>query len=73
MEVLEEFPKAVSKHKRKQLNLLKDDFAKLFFPELKGAVPDLKLLPKLKEVLQSEMKKALDLKHLLPIPRDYQI
>jgi hypothetical protein len=73
MEVLEEFPKAVSKNKRKQLNLLKDDFAKLFFPELKGAVPDLKLLPKLKEVLQSEMKKVLELKRLLPVPRDYQI
>jgi len=73
MEVLEEFPKAVSKNKRKQLNLLKDDFAKLFFPELKGAVPDLKLLPELKEILQSEMKKVLELKRLLPVPRDYQI
>jgi hypothetical protein len=73
MEVLQEFPKAVSKNKRKELNLLKDDFAKLFFPELNRAVPDLKILPKLKEVLQSEMKKALELKRLLPVPRDYQI
>ena len=73
MEVLQEFPDAVKKNKRKELNLLKDDFAKLFFPELKGAIPDLKLLPELKEVLQREMKKALELKHLLPITRDYQI
>jgi len=73
MEILQDFPSAVKKYKRKELNLLKDDFAKLFFPELNHAVPDLKLLPKLKEVLQSEMKKALELKHLLPVPRDYQI
>jgi hypothetical protein len=73
MEVLEEFPSAVSKCKRKELDLLKDEFAKLFFPELNKAVPDLKLLPKMKEVLQREMKKALELKNLLPITRDYQI
>ena len=73
MEVLQEFPAAVRKYKRKELNLLKDDFAKLFFPELNKAIPDLKLLPKMKEVLQSEMKKALELKHLLPVSRDYQI
>ena len=73
MEVLKEFPAAVRKCKRKELNLLKDEFAKLFFPELNKAVPDLKLLPKMKEVLQSEMKKALELKHLLPVSRDYQI
>lgn len=73
IEVLKEFPSAVSKYKRKELDLLKDDFAKLFFPELNKAVPNLKLLPKMKEVLQREMKKALELKHLLPITRDYQI
>jgi predicted nucleic acid-binding protein len=73
IEVLKEFPSAVSKYKRKELDLLKDEFAKLFFPELNKAVPNLKLLPKMKEVLQREMKKALELKHLLPITRDYQI
>jgi hypothetical protein len=73
MEVLEEFPAIVRKCKRKQLDLMKDEFAKLFFPELNKAVPDLKLLPKMKEVLQREMKKALELKNLLPITRDYQI
>ena len=73
MEVLEEFPTAVRKYKRKELDLLKDDFAKLFFPDLKHAIPNLKMLPKMKEILQAEMKKALDSKHLLPVSRDYQI
>jgi hypothetical protein len=73
MEVLEEFPSAVRKYKRKELNYMKDEFAKLFFPELKRAIPNLKMLPMMKEVLQSEMKKALDLANLLPLSRDYQI
>jgi hypothetical protein len=73
IEVLDEFPNAVKKYKRKELDLLKDEFAKLFFPELKHAIPDLKILAKMKEVLQAETKKALDSANLLPIPRDYQI
>lgn len=73
MELLEEFPNAVRKNKRKELNYMKDEFAKLFFPELKHAVPNLKILDKMKEVLQSETKKALEAAKLLPIPRDYQI
>jgi len=73
IEVLSEFPAAVKKYKRKELDLLKDDFAKLFFPELKGAIPNLKILDKMKEVLQSETKKALESANLLPLHRDYQI
>ena len=73
IEVLEEFPAAVKKYKRKELNLLKDDFAKLFFPELNHAIPNLKILEKMKEVLQSETKKALESAKLLPLHRDYQI
>ena len=73
IEVLDEFPAAVKKYKRKELNLLKDDFAKLFFPELNHAIPNLKMLDKMKEVLQSETKKALKSANLLPITRDYQI
>ena len=73
MEVLDEFPNAVKKYKRKELDLLKDEFAKLFFPQLKHAIPDLKILTKMKEVLQSETKKALEAANLLPVPRDYQI
>ena len=73
MEVLEEFPNAVTQaRKRKELDLLKDQFAKLYFPELKGANPNTKLTH-LKEILQSEMKKALTEAKLLPIPRDYII
>ena len=73
MEVLQEFPDAVRKYKRKELNYMKDEFAKLFFPELKHAIPNLKILDKMKEVLQAETKKALESAKLLPIPRDYQI
>jgi len=73
MEVLEETKTQNKVNTRKELDLLKDDFAKLFFPELKHALPDLKLLPKLREVLQKEMKKALEVASLLPIPRDYRI
>lgn len=73
MEVLEEFPTAVRKCKRKQLDYMKDEFAKLFFPELKRAIPNLKMLPLMKEVLQREMKKALDSANLLPLSRDYDL
>jgi hypothetical protein len=73
MEVLEEFPNAVTQaRKRKQIDLLKDQFAKLYFPALNGATPKMKL-DYLKEILQSEMKKALVEEKLLPIPRDYII
>jgi hypothetical protein len=73
MEVLEEFPKVVRKNKRKELNYMKDEFAKLFFPELNQAIPNLKILDKMKEVLQSETKKALKSANLLPLHKDYQI
>jgi len=73
MEVLEEFPNAVTQaRKRKQLDLFKDQFAKLYFPNLKNATPKTKLTY-LNEILQSEMKKALTEAKLLPIPRDYTI
>jgi hypothetical protein len=73
MEVLEEFPNAVTQaRKRKQLDLFKDQFAKLYFPDLKNATPKTKLTY-LNEILQSEMKKALTEAKLLPIPRDYTI
>ena len=73
MEVLDEFPTAVRKYMRKQLNYMKDEFAKLFFPELKTAIPNLKMLPLMKEVLQKEMKKALVSANLLPLSRDYDL
>jgi hypothetical protein len=74
MEVLEEFPKAVTQaRKRKQLDTLKDFFAKLFFPELDNATPSNTKLSYLKEILQAKTKEALEEAKLLPIPRDYRI
>ena len=73
MEVLEEFPKAITQaRKRKELDSLKDQFAKLYFPELHSATPATKL-SYLKEILQDETEKALKNAKLLPIPRDYRI
>jgi hypothetical protein len=74
MEVLEEYPNAVTqKRKRKQLDTFKDYFAKLYFPDLNRATPSNTKLDYLKEILQAEMKKALEEAKLLPIPRDYRI
>ena len=74
LEVLDEFPEAIkSAKKREELNYMRDDFAKLFFPEFRGAVPNLNLLPKMYEVLQREMEITLKKEGLLPIPKKYQI
>lgn len=73
MEILEEFPTAITQsRKRKELDLLKDQFAKLYFPELSDATPDTKLTY-LTDILQENMKKSLEIANLLPIPRDYLI
>jgi hypothetical protein len=74
LEILEEFPEAIkSAKKREELDLMRDDFAKLFFPEFRLAVPSIELLPEMKEILQNEMKITLKQKKLLPIPKKYQI
>jgi hypothetical protein len=74
LEVLEEFPRAVTQaRKRRELDLLKDYFAKLYFPELNRATPNLELLPHFQEILQYECKKELENHKLLPIPRYYRI
>jgi len=74
LEVLQDFPSAVRQsRKRKELDLLKDYFAKLYFPELNDATPNLELLPKLEQVLQEECKDAMKNQNLLPIPKDYRI
>lgn len=74
LEVLQDFPNAIKQaRKRKQLDLLKDYFAKLYFPELNKATPNLELLPKLEQVLQDECKAEMKKQNLLPIPRDYRI
>jgi arsenate reductase-like glutaredoxin family protein len=70
--VLQEFPSAInSSRKRLELDLMRDRFAKLFYPQFNKAIPSLKLLPVLDEVLQRETKKALEEEGLLPIPKDY--
>ena len=72
LEVLQDFPNAVtSTRKRLELDTMRDRFAKLFYPDFNKAVPSLKLLPVLKEVLHKEVKTALETKRLLPIPKDY--
>jgi hypothetical protein len=73
MEILEEFPNAITQsRKRKELDLLKDQFAKLYFPELKNATPKTKL-SYLNNILQNEMEKALKEAKLLPLPQNYII
>jgi hypothetical protein len=72
LEVLQDFPSAInSSRKRLELDLMRDRFAKLFYPQFNKAVPSLALLPVLQEVLQRETKKALEEEGLLPIPKDY--
>jgi hypothetical protein len=74
IEVLEEYPNAVTQsRKRKELDMLKNFFAKLYFPELDKATPSNTKLEYLKQILQAEMKKALEEANLLPIPKDYKI
>jgi len=74
MEVLEEFPQAVTQaRRRKELDMLKNFFAKLYFPELNSATPTNTKIAYLREILQEKTEKALKEAKLLPIPRDYRI
>lgn len=73
LEVLEEFPDAVTpKKKREELDGMRDRMAKLFFPDFDHAEDPRKLLPKLKTLLQEETEKQLKLEHLLPLRKDYR-
>lgn len=72
LEVLEDFPQAISQsRKREELDLMRDRFAKLYFPQFNKATPSLKLLPELEETLQNEVEKVMKEARLLPVPRDY--
>ena len=73
LEVLSIHPKPQPIKKRKQLDLMHDEFAKLFFPELSRATPKIALLPKLREILQENMKITLQKHKLLPVPKIYNI
>jgi len=72
LEVLREYKDfTIPVRRRKELDALKLKFAHLYFPELRRTSPSVSILPKLTEVLQDEMHKALTEKKLLPIPKDY--
>ena len=74
LEVLNEFPQAVVPgKKREELDLLRDDFAKLFYPELNSATPSISLLPKLTKILQENMKITMEQHKLLPIHKNYRV
>lgn len=72
LKLLEEFPEATTTlRRRKQLDLMRNAVAKLYYPEFDGATPSLNLIPLLEEVLQREVKTALHDAGLLPIPSTY--
>jgi hypothetical protein len=74
LELLYEFPEAIQTSKRrKELDLMRDRMAKLYFHEFDGASDPRKLLPDLKEVLNKETKKMLDELKLYPLSHDYKL
>ena len=74
LELLEEFKEATTAPKRKkELDLMRDRMAKLYFHEFDGATNPRQLLPDLKEVLNKETKKAMDEKKLYPLSPDYRL
>lgn len=73
LELLEEFPDAVTPaRKREQLDGIRDRMAKLFFGEFEHATDPRKLLPRLRDVLEAETRKALEEKKLLPLSKAYK-
>jgi hypothetical protein len=73
LKLLEEFPNAITPaRKRKQLDSLRDQMSKLYFPEFHEAKNPKTLLPKLEETLQTEVKKELEKINLYPIPKMYK-
>jgi hypothetical protein len=73
LKLLDEFPNAITPaRKRKQLDSLRDQMSKLYFPEFHEATNPKTLLPKLEEKLQSEVKKELEKVNLYPIPKMYR-
>ena len=73
LELLKEFPEAVSASKKRiELDLMRDRMAKLFYREFDDASDPRKLIPRLREVLERETKKALEEKRLLPLSSHYK-
>lgn len=73
LEVLVEFPKATSPaRRREELDLMRDRMGKLFYGEFANATNPKELLPRLREVLERETKKALEELKLLPLSKYYK-
>lgn len=73
LEVLEEFPEAVTaERKRHMLDLMRDRMAKLFYGEFDSATDPRKVMPRVKEVLEEETRKTLEKKKLLPLSASYK-
>ena len=73
LEVLEEFPEAVTQErKRKELDLMRDRMAKLFYEEFDNATDPRKVMPRVKELLEEETRKALEERKLLPLSAHYR-
>jgi hypothetical protein len=73
LEVMDEFPQAVTKSRKRQaLEGMRDRMAKLYFPEFDGASDPRKLLPRLREVLEEETKSALEERKMLPLSSEYK-
>jgi len=67
LQLLKEFPDQISsKNKRKQLDAMRNEMAKLYYPEFERAKNVERLLPALEKVLQEETKKIMNEKALLP-------
>ena len=73
LELLRDFPDATTKARRKkELEVMRDRMAKLYYPEFQDATAPSKLLPELKEVLERETREALRKAKLLPLSAPYK-
>lgn len=68
LKVLQEFPNIISsKRKRVQLDKMRNDMAKLYYPDYDHSKNVEKLLPALEQTLQDETKKKMEELQLLPV------
>lgn len=73
LKTLAEFPDCVTDaRKREQLDALRDDMAKLYFPEFAAARNPATLLPALEVKLQKEARKQLEDGGFLPLRSEYK-
>jgi len=71
LKVLKEFPTSAEK-KRLELDRMRDDMAKLYYPEFDTAKNPAFLLPSLERKLQEETRKQLEEAGFLPLRGDYK-